>query len=452
MNRRAGLVALLALGVLLATPGTAVAHGIGGRLDLPVPLSYFIAAAGVVLVISFVALAVLWPEPRFQDGSTARPTRFSTRFGGRVLGGLGGVGLILTVGQVLPSLGGQPPQPGRPTIAPVLVWVVMWLVIPFASALVGNWYRLINPWRAIGDGLGFGDRARSDLQARLGVWPASLALLAFTWFELVSPDSANPAVLGWAALIYTGYLVVAMAVLGTEGGLEAADFFTTYNRMFSAISPLGRARDGRLVWRGWLRTLPQLEASTGFTLFVLAAIGTVTYDGASGTEWFRQISSGLESGVPGQSVLLVAVVAAVVAAYWAASWAAAALVPGFRAAEVARRFAHTLVPIALAYALAHYATLIIFEGQQLISAISDPLGLGWDGLGTADRSVDFFITATEPVWYFQLLAIVAGHILAVILAHDRALADFGLDAVRSQYAMLLLMVGLTSLGLLILAG
>lgn len=154
----------------------------------------------------------------------------------------------------------------------------------------------------------------------------------------------------------------------------------------------------------------------------------------------------------GQTVLLLGCVLALSGAYWSASWLAARLSPGTRTTHVARRFAHTLIPIALAYAVAHYFTLIIFEGQQIISAISDPFAIGWDIFGTADRTVDFFITASEPIWYFQLAVILIGHVVAVVLAHDRALVDFGENAVRSQYAMLLLMVALTSLGLVILAG
>jgi hypothetical protein len=110
------------------------------------------------------------------------------------------------------------------------------------------------------------------------------------------------------------------------------------------------------------------------------------------------------------------------------------------------------VPIALAYAVAHYATLVGFEGQQIIAAISDPFAVGWNLFGTADRRVDFFLTTTEPVWYFQVASIVGGHLLGVVIAHDRALADFGAGAVRCQYAMLVLMIALTTLGLLILAG
>jgi hypothetical protein len=119
---------------------------------------------------------------------------------------------------------------------------------------------------------------------------------------------------------------------------------------------------------------------------------------------------------------------------------------------IARSFAHTLVPIAVAYAVAHYATLIAFEGQLLFSAISDPLGLGWDLFGTAGWTIEYAWLSPTSVWYLQVGAIVLGHVAGVVLAHDRALALFPSDrAVRTQYAMLVLMVGLTALGLTILA-
>jgi hypothetical protein len=191
----------------------------------------------------------------------------------------------------------------------------------------------------------------------------------------------------------------------------------------------------------------------GLWVFVIAAIGTVSFDGASGTDWFDGITFGLMGSTAGETVLLVVSVVVVALAYLGACLLAARLGGGrLTATTVAQRFAHTLIPIALAYAVAHYFTLIIFEGQQLISTISDPFALGWDLFGTADRGVTFFITTSDPIWYTQVAVIVGGHIAGVVLAHDRALADFGRDAVRSQYAMLGLMVALTSLGLAILAG
>lgn len=452
MIRRLGVSSLIAVGIVVAIPSLALAHGIGGRLDLPVPVSYFIVGAGTVLVISFVALAVLWPTPRLQGGPRHEPARISVRRGGLV-SMLGLVGLLLVIGQLLPPLLGLDTDPTRPTIAPVLVWVVFWLVIPFGGVVLGDWYTELNPWRSLGRGLRVGRGERLWLADQVGVWPASLLLLAFTWLELVSPSSGSPVVLGVAALVYTLVMVSVMAYAGRETGLGVFDAFTPYNRALSAISPLGRREDNRLVWRGWLRALPVLPEWRGLPALVVIAIGSVTYDGASATTWFRSALADQSQTWLGQTMLLILTVLIIGLAYWAASWLAARMVGGsWTAPRVAARFAHTLVPIALAYAVAHYLTLVLFEGQQLIAAVSDPFALGWDLFGTADRKIDFFLTASEPIWYLQVGVIVSGHVLGVVLAHDRALADFGPAAVRSQYAMLLLMVALTTLGLLVLSG
>jgi hypothetical protein len=452
LTRRLGVLSTLIVGVVLGWPSVALAHGIGGRLDLPVPLTYFLVGAGMVLVLSFVVLAVLWPTPRLQGGPLHEPARLTVRRSW-LLPSLGLIGLLLVIGQLFPPLLGLETDPTRPSIAPVLVWVVFWLVVPFAGALIGDWYTDLNPWRTLASGLRVGRMERPGLLDRLGVWPAVVLLVAFTWLELVYPDSGAPVTLGAAALAYTLLLMAAAAYAGRETALAVFDAFTPYNRLLSAISPLGRRPDGRLVRRGWLRALTVIPAWPGLAAFVVTAIGTVTYDGASATESFSAFVGDFGQSLFGRTILLIGCVLVIGAAYWLASWTAARLAGGqWTASKVAARFAHTLVPIALAYAVAHYLTLIIFEGQQLISAVSDPFALGWDLLGTAERNVDFFITAAEPVWYAQVAVIVTGHVLGVVLAHDRALHDFGTEGVRSQYAMLVLMVALTTLGLLILAG
>lgn len=422
----------------------ALAHGIGGRLDLPVPVSFFAVGASLVVVLSFALLALLWPRPRLQGGPP--PDRGLLAPGPAAttakLSGLLCLALVVGAGLVQAVTDGEP---SGPTIAPVLVWVVFWLVIPFLSVLVGDLYAAVNPWRTLGSWIDADERV--DSWERLGVWPAVAVFLAFAWLELVWPESGSAVSLAAAALIYTGALLGTMSLLGRETGLRSADMFTTYNRMFGAVAPIGRS-EGRMVWRGWLRGLAALEEPPGFWAFVVVAIGTVSYDGLSVTSWWPA------TGMVGQTFLMLGVVAAVALAYLGAC-AVAVRMTGTEASSlgVARRFAHTLVPIGIAYAVAHYLTLILFEGQQLISTLSDPFGLGWDLFGTAERRINFFIRTPEPIWYVQVGLIVTGHITGVVLAHDRALADFsGPAAVRSQYAMLVLMVALTSLGLLILAG
>ena len=121
--------------------------------------------------------------------------------------------------------------------------------------------------------------------------------------------------------------------------------------------------------------------------------------------------------------------------------------------ELTAAFVHSLVPIAFAYALAHYFSLLVFEGQSAVALASDPLGRGWDLFGTADNAVDFTLVSTTTIAYVQAAGIVAGHVAGVVIAHDRALALFpGREATRSQYPLLAAMVVFTVGGLALLLG
>jgi hypothetical protein len=289
------------------------------------------------------------------------------------------------------------------------------------------------------------------------VFPATAAFVAFTWLELVYPESADPRTLGIAALVYTAYLLAWSWRQGTDRAMGSADFLTVYQRLLSAIAPIGRDPEGRLRRRGWLRALPVLPAWRGLPLFVIAMIGTVTYDGMSATPWWERVTAILgvsRDAMWFETLALLAVVGALWLLYLGAcAWAARIAGDAASGAmAVAASFAHTLVPIALAYAFAHYFTLVVFEGQLAIAAASDPFGLGWNLFGTVDYRPNFTWISPTAVWWIQLLAIVGGHVAGVVLAHDRSLAVFPPErAVRSQYAMLGLMVALTTLGLTVLA-
>jgi hypothetical protein len=427
-------------------------HGIGGRLDLPVPVTYFAAGAAVVLIVTFVALAALWTTPRLQGGPGGEIREVRPPMA--VLRWLGIAGLLLAIlGGVSALVTGQD-STGTRNIAPVTLWVFFWLVVPFASVFLGNLYTGVNPWRTLGSWLGIGERESKQPVARLGVWPAALGLVAFAWLELVYPDSALPSTIAIAALAYSTYLIILMARFGRESALASFDIFTPYNRLFSSIGPWGRNADGRLVRRRWLHALPALPEWKGLPGLLVVMIATVSFDGLSNTVGYEAITGNFGLSVGGRTVYLVLSCLLVGGAYYLACWAAARLAgeSEMTTGRVASRFAHTLVPIAFAYSFAHYFTLVIFEGQSIVSAAADPFGLGWDLFGARDYKIDFFLGAI-PVWYIQLATIIAGHIAGVVLAHDRALGDFkGIGAVRSQYAMLVLMVLLTVLGLFILAG
>lgn len=402
------------------------------------------------------------PKPRLQELSGGRD--IDGRWVGPLRAVLGAIGVLSLLLVVVAGLAGPDNATRNP--ASVLVFVGFWLVIPFVSALVANIYPAIDPWRRLTRWVGIGSTERKDTAEELGLWPATGAFVAFTWLELVAPN-AGPRNLAVAALVYTGYLLVAAEWVGRESARRSFDGFAAYNRLLGEIAPIGRDGNGALRWRGWLRGLPHLPEQTGLVAFVVAMIGTVTYDGISATPWWAdsiarrwQIILGDGLGLSpvwtasiGGTIGLIGVIALIGGAYLAASWSAARLGgDGLTVIQVARRFAHTLVPIGFAYAFAHYFTLITFEGQLLLATLSDPLGRGWDLFGTAGWPIDYSLLGPTAVWYVQVAVIVGGHIAGVILAHDRALSDFApVIAVRSQYAMLALMVFLTGLGLVILA-
>ena len=121
--------------------------------------------------------------------------------------------------------------------------------------------------------------------------------------------------------------------------------------------------------------------------------------------------------------------------------------------EFARLFVLSLVPIAIGYHVAHYFSFLFIQGQRIIPLLSDPFGVGWNLWGTAAYKVDIGIIGAKTTWYASIAAIVIGHICAVYLAHVTALRalENRFAAVRSQYPMLVLMVGYTMVSLWIIA-
>jgi hypothetical protein len=123
------------------------------------------------------------------------------------------------------------------------------------------------------------------------------------------------------------------------------------------------------------------------------------------------------------------------------------------ATELGRRFVHSLIPIALAYVVAHYCSLLLYQGQAIAYLVSDPLGHGSNIFGTANKTIDYGVITATGVWYVQVVALVTGHAAGLALAHDRALSMYrsARAATRSQYWMLVVMIGFTSLGLWLLS-
>jgi hypothetical protein len=289
-------------------------------------------------------------------------------------------------------------------------------------------------------------------------------ILAFTWIELVSGWGDKPATLVSAALGYTVLTLVAQAVFGVEAWTRHGEGFAVYYNLFSRLSVCER-RGSVLGVRPPLSGLPPLERPPGTVPFVLVMIGTVTFDGLSqGPAWrslsghlvdlFTSLGVSLAAAPKWASTVGLLVVVSLIGGFYRLGISGMRSIGGkLDEEELRRAFIHTLVPIASVYVAAHYFTFLLFEGQAISYLASDPFGQGWDLFGTASRGIDYSLLSNDATWYVQVGFVVCGHVAGLILAHDRALVLYGQakQAIRSQYWMLAVMVGFTSLALWLLA-
>jgi hypothetical protein len=459
----------LAGATVAALPDAALAHGLVGRQDLPIPRWLFAWAAAVVLVISFVALAVLWPKPRLEQAAERRVLRVPAVL--EVVCGVLGVAAFALV--VYAGFAGT--QTPTANLTPTVVFVLFWVGIPFVSAVFGDVFAAFNPWRAIARGVSWaagrasGGRLPEPMAypAWLGRWPAAFGILAFAWVELVYSNRDDPSILAVLALLYAATQLIGMSVYGIDAWTRRADAFAVYFNLFSKLAPL-HWRDHTLYRRVPLSGAPRLDPVPGTIALLCVMIGTTSFDGFSqGSLWAgtnaiaptlqqRFINLGFSQEVALEITFTIGLLFMVcfVAALWRAGVAGMASIGGGHApGELARRFAHSLIPIALAYVVAHYFSALAYQGQAMASLVSDPLGDGSNIFGTASATIDYNVISATGIWYVQVAALVLGHASGLTLAHDRALTVYRRvrDATRSQYWMLAIMVGFTSLGLWLLS-
>lgn len=469
--RRAGRATALLAAALTAAgalaPAAAQAHGISGSADLPIPAWMFAWAAAIVLIASFLALGVLWPRPRLQAVRLRRVLTVPP--GVRTLCGVVGVGLYGVL--VYSAFAGTSVPTAN--LAPTAIYVAFWVGIPVLSVLFGDVFALFSPWRALYRWIS-GAARRIDPRlgaeplaypARLGRWPAAAGIVAFGWLELVYVDKDVPATLGLLALLYGFAQLVGMSLYGERTWSERADPFGVWFNLCSRIS-VWETRGRELCLRPPLGGLPRLDPLPGTVALVCVLIGTTTFDGASNGQLWVEAAPHVQDLFTGMGFSLtvaneltssvgLAIAIGVVSLFYDLGIRGMRTVdPRREVGKLARTFAHTLVPIAFAYVLAHYFSLLVFQGQAMIYLASDPLGTGANLLGTANTQVDYTLINSTGIWYVQVIALIAGHVAGLVLAHDRALAAFPDDrraAVRSQYWMLTVMVGFTCLGLWLLS-
>jgi hypothetical protein len=454
---------------------TVFAHGIVQRADVPIPEVVFLYGAAGVLIVSFIMLALFWPKPKL-EGDSWRPIGTGDPNGAQpafwqvidVFCGVVGVallGLMLWAG----FDGAQTPAAN---IVPTFVYVIFWNGLVLLSVLFGDVFRAFNPWRAAAKAVAWvaETAARGPLPApmtypeRVGRLPAALGLAAFGVQELVIDDGNLPRNVAIATVVYSIATWAGMALYGIDRWLDRGEAFNVYFGLFGRMSPFER-RDGVLGLRKPLSGLTHVDPLPGTVTFVAVMIGSVTFDGFKEgplfTSWtphlsdfFHSLGFDLKHSLELSNMVgFVGAILVVLGFYWVGATGARSVGGGFDTERLARAFIHSLVPIALVYVAAHYMTQLLFQGQAMSYLASDPLGRGWNLFGGRDTGIDYGVIGATATWYWQVGFVVTGHVAALILAHDRALVMYtdAKQAVRSQYWMLGIMVGFTSLALWLLS-
>jgi hypothetical protein len=456
-----GLVALVA-------PASAQAHGIVGRADLPIPVWLFSWTAAIVLVVSFVALSTMWTRPQLQRPHLRR--LFAPPRALDWLAGLLGVGLFAVV--LYSGFAGA--QVTQANFSVTFIYVIFWVGAPVASVLFGDLFRAVNPWRACARALaglaralrgGRPVRAPLEYPSWLGVWPAIAGIVGFAWLELIYVEKDRPSTLAALSLGYFVVMLAGMALFGMEEWCSQADGFGVYFNLLSKLSAFFRKDDGAVYLRRPLSGVTDLQLRRGTVALICAQIGTTTFDGFSNGGIWRTDEPHLQSlfeglgfnSTPAQelaySLGMVFCILVITAVYRVGILGVHKVSGRYDTDTLTRTFVHTLVPIAFAYVLAHYFSLLLWQSQAMVYLASDPLGNGANIFGTSSFQIDYHVISYAAIWYVQVAALVSGHVGGLALAHDRALVLYKdpEEAVRSQYWMLAVMVAFTSFGLWLLS-
>lgn len=493
-----------AITVLLSLlPRPAYAHGFGERYDLPVPLYLYLFGAAAAIVFSFIIIVLFlkaksvkydYPRVNLLRWRIFRllPSPYLT-LPIKVLS----VGVFFLV--ISAGLFGN--QRYDLNIAPTLVWVIWWVGLAYVSALIGNVWSVLNPWRIIFEWseklyrqLGLGDTLsiQRKYPQEWGYWPAFLLFLIFSWIELVYSDSSSPLRIAQISLMYSIVTLGGMFIFGKNQWLRYGEAFSVTFGLLSKFAPTEiritspstckecsnlcidldntcldcidcfrhAPREKReLNLRPFAVGLLRNEfVSPSKTIFVVLLLSTVAFDGLTATPvWgklFNTMFSFLENVTLIGTLCLISLPVLFTMLYaTTCSFMKNLAAIRMPVMGICQKFIYSLIPIALAYHLAHFLSYLLIQGQRIIPIASDPFGLGWDLFSTAGFSINIAIVNAKFAWITAVIAIVLGHMIAVYLAHFIAIRLLRNQqrALNSQYPMLVLMIAYTVTSLWIIA-
>ena len=460
----------VAAAAALSLPASAWPHAFDERYDLPAPLAYFVAGATAAVGLSFVVAALFARRAPPVAPATDRVLTLGYLLPVlRPICGFASLALLaLTI--VAGLFGTRDPMMN---LAPTLVWIVWWVGLSLLVACIGNVWPALDPWRAL---FGMMDALARRLGRQpgvaigwtyphaIGTWPAVVLLLLLSWFEVVYAQGSAPDRIARVAVAWSVVTLAGMACFGRESWQRNADVFAVYFATLGRFAPVAPGPDARTIrlrppGRGLITADAGSAAMVGF---VIAMLSTVLFDGLlSGEAWWvvqRRITRSVPQLFDGNGYIvgttgLIGVWLVFLASYWASCRIAALLAGGRATRTMMRAFALCLVPIAIAYNIAHNCANFVVQGQQIIPLLSDPLGLQWNLLGTAAFRPAIGLIDARVTWYIAIGAIVAGHVISIWLAHRVALREFATArrAVSAAIPLTVLMLMYTAISLSIIA-
>lgn len=460
----------ICLAPLVALPAPALAHASDRGHVLLLPTGHYVIGGALAVAASFLTLAFV--PPPVNAGRRWRLRLGSVNDRWRLLASLASFAILSAL--VLAGFTGSRDPLSNPL--PLVIWTLLWVGLTLVQGVLGNLWAWINPWYGpwrIARTL-LGESSDDTPPVVLPSWvaqrPAVFLLVAFVWFELIYPAPDDPERLAVVVGVYWLLTFVAMLIFGHEEWSKRGEFLSVFFRMLAGFGTLESRRDGdgnlaiNLCLPGAkLDAVGPLPLSG--TLFLLVALASVSFDGLSKTFLWLGINGINPLEYPGRTALMGINTAGLAGSIVLLSGLCLLSVAlGERLAgngkglvTASGLLVWSIVPIALAYHFAHYLTALVVNGQYALVALSDPFSLGWNLFGTAYMQVEAGIAmgsaAAWVVWNLQALAIVGGHVLAVLATHRLAfrLHDSPRVAFRSQLPLAALMIGYTMFGLWLLS-
>jgi len=401
-------------------------HGVVNVGDLPIPFDIVLNSSALVVLITFVYLKVSWKESII----TPRQEVFNDKqnFIGKLFG------IIILFLLIAPGIFGN--ESSKTSVAPLILWVFLWIGVPVLGLLFGDIYSKFNPLNLFS--------LKSDKPE--SVYFACVLFIGLTWFELVWSRPGNP--LNIAVVLITLFVCVNLLRYFLKKSLIEVDPLLLLHYLYSKL----KLFNSKPYFRSLLDNIGNLAKLRGIEYFVLLMIGTVTYDGLRETTfWYNQFGSRTDDMGFSTMMFLIMNLGTILFYRFACFFAIKVGGSDLELNHVSNLFGHTMLPIAFAYHVTHYLTLLLFESQTFFYRFNDPIGIGMNILNVQEPTINYFV---EPlvIWGIQVAVTLLGHMLSVVLAHDLAVKLFGhQQSDKTQYIFLFITVALTLQALFVLS-